>query len=368
MRRFYSVLTMLLIIVLPGYLYLGFRLAGDRLGWMALAVPFLLVLSFSLRWGFSNKDETSWLAALFLQLTFICMGLLSFLLALTLIRDLAWFAAGLWVSNLTVVTIAIAAFLFGTFWASGPSIKRRSIPIEGLPRELHGLRIAHISDLHVGPSIGRRYVEKVVRKANSIQPDIVALTGDFGDGPAAQLKEHIEPLGKLKASAGIYYVPGNHEYYWNVEDWISVIKDLGAAVLLNRSERIQFRGAKLLIGGVTDPAAPYTSQHPAPDVKSAHGGPSDAALKILLSHRPSMAAEASKLGFHLQLSGHTHGGQFFPWTIVVRFVHKFFLGLHKHENMWIYVNGGTGSWGPLLRLGTTPEITHIELIAADQKA
>jgi uncharacterized protein len=91
-------------------------------------------------------------------------------------------------------------------------------------------------------------------------------------------------------------------------------------------------------------------------------------LKILLSHRPGLAPLASKAGFHLQLSGHTHGGQFFPWTIVVRFVHKFFLGLHKHENMWVYVNGGTGSWGPLLRLGTTPEITLIELIAAPQKA
>lgn len=368
MQRFYSVLTMLIIVVLPSYIYLGFRLAGDRLGWMALAVPFLLILSFSLRWGFSDKEETSWTTAILLQLTFVCMGLLSFLFAFTIIRDLIGLASGAWASNQTVVLSSGAAFLFGTFWAAGPSIKKRKIPIEGLPPELHGFRIAHMSDLHVGPSIGRRYVEKVVERANSTKPDLVALTGDFGDGPAAQLKDHIQPLSKLEAPAGVFYVPGNHEYYWNVEDWMTVISDLGAAVLLNRSERIIFRGKKLLIGGVTDPAAPYTSQHPAPNARSAHGESSDAPLKILLAHRPSMASEASKAGFHLQLSGHTHGGQFFPWTIVVRFVHKFFLGLHKHEKMWVYVNGGTGSWGPLLRFGTTPEITLIEIIAAEQKA
>jgi predicted MPP superfamily phosphohydrolase len=127
---------------------------------------------------------------------------------------------------------------------------------------------------------------------------------------------------------------------------------------------VEVRGAKFWMGGVTDPAAVQTGLGAAPDTNLALTGGENADLKILLSHRPHLVADAARSGFHLQLSGHTHGGQFFPWTYVVRFAHTYFLGLMRHEQTWIYVSPGTGSWGPPLRLGTTPELTKLHLVRA----
>jgi hypothetical protein len=364
MSRFLRVLISLAVVALPGYLYLGFRLAGDRLGWTALALLFVIIFSFTLRWRFSEDDNSNKALNILQHITFLCMGFISFLFAATVFRDIVGVVSGFWIGVPAVIGAALAALGIGTFWAINPRIKKVKIKIENLPEKLSGLRIVQISDLHVGPTIGARYVRKVVLAANSFDPHLVAFTGDIGDGPAIELKDHVAPLSELKSTLGTFYVPGNHEYYWNLELWLEQMRKVGAKVLLNSGSKVSLNGESILVAGITDPAASHMGHHEIPDVQKAYDVAPDAHLKILLSHRPDFAELAAKTGFNLQLSGHTHGGQFFPWTIVVRFVHKFFLGLHKAGNMWVYVNGGTGSWGPLVRLGTTPEVTHIELIAA----
>jgi predicted MPP superfamily phosphohydrolase len=201
-------------------------------------------------------------------------------------------------------------------------------------------------------------VENVVKKINQFTPDVIVLTGDIGDGNARQYREDTTPLKGLRSKSGTFFVPGNHEYYWNVNEWLTVMNNMGIINLVNRGKVVNYKSRKILIAGIPDPVSGLSPALGA--VQEAE--PSDNAdFKILLSHRPGIAHEASRFGFHLQLSGHTHGGQFFPWTIVVKFVHKFSLGLHRVGDMWLYISAGTGSWGPLLRVGTTPEITLLTL-------
>jgi predicted MPP superfamily phosphohydrolase len=168
-------------------------------------------------------------------------------------------------------------------------------------------------------------------------------------------------LGRLIPKGKIYYVPGNHEYYWSFDQVIPELKRLGIRVLLNQGELLSHNETPIWVGGVTDPAA-ESSGGEAPNVNQAAQGSESAKFKLFLSHRPDYAPLASKVGFNLQLSGHTHGGQFFPWTYVGKLFHRFYIGLMKFESMWIYVSPGTGTWGPPIRIGTTPEVTCIQLV------
>lgn len=169
-------------------------------------------------------------------------------------------------------------------------------------------------------------------------------------------REDIHPLSQLRARLGSFYVTGNHEYYWGGNEWLNVMNNLGMVVLMNRGKIIQHKNARILMGGIPDPVSKIL-----PDLESIIKVGIESDFKILLSHRPGIARSAEPLGFDLQLSGHTHGGQFFPWTLVVKFVHEFHRGLSRLGKMWVYVNMGTGSWGPFLRVGSTTEITLLEL-------
>jgi predicted MPP superfamily phosphohydrolase len=200
----------------------------------------------------------------------------------------------------------------------------------------------------------------VARKVLGASPDLVAFTGDIGDGRAADLAGALDELRPLAAAAPVFYVPGNHEVYWNLDEWLASFRGAGMRVLLNRGERIGIRGEELFVGGITDPAC--AAHGLAPDLAGAAQGAAGASFRMLLSHRPDPADAAAAAGFDLQLSGHTHGGQFFPWTIVAALVHKYSLGLYRVGKMWVYVSAGTGSWGPPVRLGTRPEITVFELL------
>lgn len=194
----------------------------------------------------------------------------------------------------------------------------------------------------------------MVSKVNSLEADLIVLTGDIGDGPVKKFRKDISPLGFLKAKHGSFFVTGNHEYYWNANEWLGVMNNLGIINLINRGKVLVHQNKKILVAGVPDPVSRLL-----PDLMGMLETESD--YKILLSHRPGIAGQASQAGYNLQLSGHTHGGQFFPWTLVVRFVHEMSKGLHRVNDMWLYVSPGTGSWGPLIRLGTTPEITLLTL-------
>jgi predicted MPP superfamily phosphohydrolase len=178
-----------------------------------------------------------------------------------------------------------------------------------------------------------------------------------------QLREEIGSLQELNKLAPVFYVPGNHEVYSNFHGWMEAFRSLGMRVLLNEGEKVRVRDAIMFVAGITDPACAMVDLKP--DLAKAGLGGGGADFRILLSHRPDPAEESSKAGFDLQLSGHTHGGQFFPWTLVVSAVHRYSLGLYRLGNMRIYVSPGTGSWGPRLRLGTRAEVTLFELLPTD---
>jgi predicted MPP superfamily phosphohydrolase len=247
---------------------------------------------------------------------------------------------------------------------SGPKVKEITVPVEGLPSELNGLRIAQISDLHVGPTIRKEYVQNVVSKVLSLNADLIAVTGDLADGTPTHLESHLLPLANLKAPLGTYYVTGNHEYYWGADQWLKKVTQLGFTPLINENKVVTTRGRKILIGGVTDTSShQFIPSHQSSPRKAAETK-EDCSFKVLLAHRPDSCFAAVSEGFHLQLSGHTHAGQFFPWNLLVRLAHKYYQGLNRHENMWVYVNAGTGYWGPPHRFAVPAEVTLIRLAAS----
>ena len=266
---------------------------------------------------------------------------------------------------LAVVAMTLGSVVIGVSQAvRGPKVFEVDIPIENLPEELQGFKIAQISDLHVGPTIGRKYTEQVVQMVNSLSPDLIALTGDFVDGSVKQLRSALEPIGTLRAKHGTYFVTGNHEYYWGVREWLDEFRRLGARTLLNEHVVIAEQGKELVIAGVTDlSAGRMLPGHESNPKKSLEGAP-DQRIKILLAHQPATYKEAYDAGFHLQLSGHTHGGQFFPWNLVVKLAQRYYKGLNRHEKMWVYVNRGAGYWGPPHRFAVPSEISLLKLVRA----
>jgi len=240
----------------------------------------------------------------------------------------------------------------------GITRKETAIPVKNLTEELKGLKIVHLSDIHVGPTIGKEFVQKIVDRVNSEKADLIVLTGDIGDGKIDKFKDDALPLKNLDAKYGVFYVPGNHEYYSDAGAWMKYFSSLGMQVLANNGMNIEIKGKKVFVGGVPDPVSGemLNPRYPLKDADP------EAALKLLLSHRSEVAEEEGAENYDLIFAGHTHGGQFFPWTIVAYFAHKYYVGLYAFgERSHVYVSPGTGSWGPLVRLGTTPEIAVLTL-------
>ena len=312
------------------------------------------------------------------------MGLFSSLLVLTLARDaallVAWLA-DLLVSGLlplallrtasaeVVPVLGLVVTLLGFLNARRTAaVVRVDVPIKGLPAALHGFTVAQISDIHVGPTIKQRYLRRIVDKVNALEADLVAITGDLVDGKVSELAAQVAPLAGLQSRHGTYFVTGNHEYYSGAHAWIDELRRLGLTVLLNQHVVIQHpdvRGgasAPLVLAGVTDYSAGHFDPAHRSDPEAAlRGSPLDA-VRVLLAHQPRSAVAAAKAGFDLQISGHTHGGQFWPWNLFVRFQQPFTAGLHKLQDLWVYTSRGTGYWGPPKRFGAPSEITALRLV------
>lgn len=243
----------------------------------------------------------------------------------------------------------------------GPVLKKIKIKNLNLPLALEKLKIVQISDLHVSPTIRKEYVKNVVDQVNELTPDFIFITGDLADGRVSDMRSHLAELKLLKASRGIFYITGNHEYYWNVNDYVNLSKELGFVPLINENKIIDIDGTKLMIAGVTDPAgAGFLPDHK-PDFQKAIDSPVKADFKILLAHRPDAVIEAEPFGFDVQFSGHTHNGQYFPFNLLVPLGNKYYRGVNQHGKMQVYVNAGTGYWGPPNRFGISSEITSISL-------
>lgn len=251
---------------------------------------------------------------------------------------------------------------YGLFEAyRDPIIRRIIIPIVNLPDNFENFRIVQITDLHIGPTIKGDYVRRVVELSNQLSPNLIALTGDLADGFVTDLKKDTAPLATLRASHGKFFVTGNHEYYWEPNAWIEEVKRLGFTPLLNEGRIIKEKNNSIFLAGVTDfQSERYRADHISSPHKALNGKGGNL-VKILLAHQPRTIFDAAHAGYDLQISGHTHGGQFFPGTILTALVQPYVSGLHRLKKTWIYVSSGTGYWGPPLRIGTRSEITLIEL-------
>jgi hypothetical protein len=230
---------------------------------------------------------------------------------------------------------------------------------------LHGFTIVQISDIHIGSTIKREYLAAIVDAVNDLEPDLIAVTGDLVDGSVGQLARHTAPMAGLAARHGAYFVTGNHEYYSGAGAWVAELRRLGLSVLLNEHVVLRHAGAAVVVAGVTDYGAHhFDAAHRSDPAAALAGAPTDAAVKVLLAHQPRSAFAAAPAGYHLQLSGHTHGGQFLPWNFFVRLQQPFTAGLHRLDALWVYVSRGTGYWGPPKRLGAPSEITRLRLVPA----
>lgn len=408
----------LLLISFALHAWVGWRIApalatvvalpqGAALLWALLAASALLMPM-----GVAARRVARGRVALVLTwLGLLCMGLFSSLFVLTLLRDAllvsAWAAVmlagwvgvdGLDIGNLQTVQTASAvavpllglgATLWG-FWNARRTARvvRVDVPIAGLPAALHGFTVAQISDIHVGPTIRQHYLQRIVVRVNALGADMVAITGDLVDGRVADLQRHVAPLSALKSTHGTFFVTGNHEYYSGAHAWIAELRRLGLTVLMNEHVvlhhdsghlRNMAQGmpgpggfsatsrspAALILAGVADYGAHHFDEaHRSDPARALAGAPADAPMRLLLAHQPRTALAASGAGFDLQLSGHTHGGQFWPWNHFVKFQQPFTAGLNKLKNLWVYTNSGTGYWGPPKRFGVPSEITHLRLVTA----
>jgi predicted MPP superfamily phosphohydrolase len=371
------VLVLSLLVLL--HVYIGVRLmpalgvgpGGMLAGTALLALSTVLVpvglLSSSLRrrrWS----EQLAWIGLL-------AMGLFSSLLVLTFVRELVLLGAAMagegsalldHYSALAVPLLAFGVTFIGFVNARRVArVKRVDVPIEGLPEALHGYSIAQISDIHVGPTIKRPYLNAIVNRVNALEADAIAVTGDLVDGSVQRLGLHTQPLARLSAPDGAFFVTGNHEYYSGAEEWIVELRRLGLTVLLNQHVVRRRGGAALMIAGVADYSAHhFNPAHRSDPQLAAAGAPLDLAVKILLAHQPRSATAAEAAGFDLQLSGHTHGGQFFPWNLFVPLQQPFVAGLHRVRRLWVYTSRGTGYWGPPKRFGAPSEITLVRLVPA----
>ncbi len=383
MRR--NPVLVILALVVALHVYIGLRLLpalalgplGLGIGAALLAAssllvpaPFLIRLSrLPVRYG----DALAWAG-------YLTMGAFSGLLVLCLVRDLTLLVLAIGalampgtldlealrrLSAEAVIALALLVSAVGLINARRLArVVEVDLPIAGLPAALQGFCIVQISDIHVGPTIKRATVEAIVRRVNMLQADLVAITGDVIDGSVAQLRAHVAPLAELHSRHGTFCVTGNHEYYHGANAWVAEWRRMGLQVLMNQNQVLHHDGARLLIGGVTDfSAGHYEVSHASDPVVAARCSESVAA-KILLAHQPRSAAAADAAGFDVQLSGHTHGGQFLPWNFFVPMQQPFVAGLKRLNNLLVYTSRGTGYWGPPLRFGAPSEITRLRLVSA----
>lgn len=357
--------------------YIGWRLlpalvtapASRVLGIGLLLLSIALIpLGMLARFLFARQmlaDRLSWAGSL-------AMGFFSSLLVFTLIRDAILLLsflfgglpqAGVRGSAALVPLAALLVTLIGFVNARRlPRVVTVEIPLSNLPAQLIGFTIVQLSDIHVGSTIKRDYVQAIVDRVNGLDADLVAITGDVVDGQVLDLSSHTEPLGDLRSRYGTFLVTGNHEYYSGAEQWIDEFTRLGIQVLMNRHHVLSHDGARLVIAGVSDYTAHLFDPAQRSDPARALAGSPANVPRVLLAHQPRSANAAAMAGFDLQLSGHTHGGQFWPWPLFVRLQQPYTAGLHRQDKLWIYTSRGTGYWGPPKRFGAPAEITRIRLV------
>jgi predicted MPP superfamily phosphohydrolase len=366
----------LFVVVFMFHGYLAWRLLPDMPSGalpVAATALWLAASSVAIPLGlYARRAKRGPLADGLVWMSLLAVGSFSSLFVLTLVRDLALLFGAAAIdgfrgySAAAVPLLAALATLAGFVSARRRArIKRVDVPIPDLPAPLHGFSIAQISDVHVGATIRREYVDGIVDAVNALGADMIAVTGDLVDGSVHSLAPHTAPLARLTARHGAFFVTGNHEYYSGAHAWVDEVRRLGLAVLMNEHVVLEHGGEAVVVAGVTDFGAHhFDPAHRSDPAAAIAGAPGDAAVKVLLAHQPRSAFAAAPAGFDLQLSGHTHGGQIFPWMFFVRLQQPFTAGLHRLGRLWVYISRGTGYWGPPKRLGAPSEITYLRLVPA----
>lgn len=317
---------------------------------------------------------------------FIYMGFATLAFGMVVVRDLLWWGYAfaerfrrpadhrpefaerrrflLGASSVTILAASGALTARGVRQArKRAEVKEVDIAIAGLHPDLEGFTILQLSDIHVGDTIGRAYVERIVERCRDLSPDLIALTGDLVDGRVEHLAGDVAPLFSLEAPHGTWFVTGNHEYYSGPLQWVEYLQEAGLNVLVDAHKTIEHGGAKLVVAGICDyDASTVVPEHLADPALALQGAPDDADFRLLLAHQPRSYPRALGLGIDLQLSGHTHGGQIWPFGYLVPFQQHFLAGLHRVEDgMQLYISRGTGYWGPPMRVGAPSEITLLRL-------
>jgi hypothetical protein len=252
--------------------------------------------------------------------------------------------------------VAIAAGIFGTANSSWLRIKHIDVNLPNLPNTWRGRVAALVSDTHLGPIRTDGFCRRIVSVLNRHKPDVVFLTGDLYDGTAADVTRVAKPFADLSAPLGAYFVTGNHEEFSHPRQYINALSHIGVRVLQN--EKATVDGLQIVGIFYHDLATPERF-HSA----LRHADFDPALPSVLLAHAPNRLWESEQVGITLEHCGHTHAGQFFPWTHVVsRIYGKFAYGLQHLGNMTVYTSCGAGTWGPPVRLGTNPEIVLLRFI------
>jgi predicted MPP superfamily phosphohydrolase len=369
-----ALLSVLTSVIVGLHWYLGARLIRDAL----MPEPYA-TMAWALLWTFFASIFAGFLggrlfprpvAKIFQWLGFVWMGAFGLLLVSTSLSDLALFVTskfmvldGSWptLRALGVLALVVPALLWGFYVSRRPETKRVTVEIPGLDRSLDGFRIAQISDVHIGETLGRDFAKQVADQVNALKPDLVAVTGDLIDGSVARLRDEVAPLGQLRGKHGVFYVTGNHEYYHGGSSWEAEGRKLGFTVLHNE-HRVVADGM-LVVGGVTDVEGARFSEAHAPRVDLAFAQAPAGVPRILLAHQPRFAKQAKGASVSLMLSGHTHGGQIFPFMAFVLLQQPVIGGFARIHGVPTYTSNGTGYWGPPFRIGPRGEVTEITLKA-----
>lgn len=383
-------LTIALLIMgsVHGYIYSRVVLAAEVPDpWGAVIGVALIVIVLCIPLSFIvSRVLDKCLARLFVVPVYVWLGFVTLLFFLVLGVDVVrgFICIGSRVTGLTCPfadpanvlllwrTVAVAgtgvvflASVFSIFWAMGRLVVRRiEVPLPKLPPELDGFTLAQLSDLHLDLVHGREWLAGVVERTNALQPDAIVITGDLAEGSVAQFKEDVHPLRELGAPQGVFFVTGNHEYFHGLDGWLELLDDFGIRVLRNERVPVGRGGVSFDLAGVDDHEGGRLAQGHGADVQQAMAGHDPERASVLLAHQPRVIQEASRLGVGLVLSGHTHGGQIWPFSYLVYLQQPLVRGLHSHNGTRIYISSGTGFWGPPMRLLTTAEITLITLRAS----
>ena len=364
-----SFLTIFTLIYGGAHLYIYWRLihplhiTGPLLALIQAGFIFLFI-SFPLI-HFAFRHESGQLVSFINILSSVWMGMLVYFFLATLGLDIFKLLSGLPQSpkifSLVVAIVAVSVSSYGLYEASHIGITNLNIQIANLPKNLEGLTIAQISDVHMGLIVKGPRLEKIVNMVNDLHPDIIAITGDLVDEQALHMEDMVEPLKKLRSRYGVYAVTGNHEYFAGIDKSVEFMEKAGVTLLRNRW--VNVAGGLQLVGR-DDVVASRVTGEVVPPLADILKGIDHTKPVILLYHTPVTSLdELQTLGVQLQLSGHTHQGQLWPFRYIVKMIFKTPYGLFTSGNTSIYVSRGTGTWGPPLRVAAPPEIVLVKLTA-----